>query len=668
MEEEPRREVRRIDHERQGQTSGRQQRVEGIIQDLQVRASEFSIKIEDEFPLGGRLRHFLSFWRKLTRDPEILHIVMGVSIPFTELPQQARPPRPYPTDENTHRTLKTFVEDLVKNQVIVPVDRRPDQFVSPFFLVTNNDGSLRGILNVKTLNEDFLRTKKFKMETLMKVLPLIRRGDWFGSWDVRKGYYNVAVHPEFQKFFCFDFDGQRYMFKALVMGISVAPYLFSRLMATIVKFARAAGMDVSFYLDDTLLRAASYSLAWRDLRVFGQLLELAGFLLHRDKSVYEPTQVITYLGFILDSRDMSIRLPTAKEEKIRTALRQALHDAENNVPWEIRRAAQLIGWLLAALPACKYGQGHFRSLENAKKWALVEASYDYDAEQVSWSPAQCKDLRWWLERPSPIARCFETQPFSAEFTTDASLEGWGVVFGEQYYYGAWEQQEEPIDELELMTILIALQLLPILHQNANLRVFCDNTVAIAYVNHMGGNVRRLNSIARQIWDLLEEKNAFLTAVYVPSAKNIADQYTRGVVNNKRFFDLEVQLNPVVFRDYVLGKGPFSPEIDWFASADNTQLPRFCAWQEGIDGAEMIDAFAHAWSNDVGYMFPPFGLIPKVLQKVSNEEARVVLIHPDWPGALWRPLLNSKFRTGNVDSWKKKSKNLNDPFLSFWLQG
>jgi hypothetical protein len=44
--------------------------------------------------------------------------------------------------------------------------------------------------------------------------------------------------------------------------------------------------------------------------------------------VYEPTQVITYLGFILDSRNMTISLPAAKDAKIRTALQQALQDAE----------------------------------------------------------------------------------------------------------------------------------------------------------------------------------------------------------------------------------------------------------------------------------------------------------------------------------------------------
>jgi hypothetical protein len=188
-------------------------------------------------------------------------------------------------------------------------------------------------------------------------------------------------------------------------------------MATIIRFARTAGIDVSFYLDDTLLRATAYDIAQRDLRVLGQLFQLAGFLLHKAKSVSEPTQVIKYLGFLIDSRNMSISLPTEKSQKIRESIAQALPDTDSRTPWTIRKAAQLIGWLLAALPAVRYGGGHFRSLENAKKWALMGAANDYDAEQVIWSNKQQQDLRWWYNLPLPWSRCFRSIPFTDEFTS-----------------------------------------------------------------------------------------------------------------------------------------------------------------------------------------------------------------------------------------------------------
>ncbi len=161
---------------------------------------------------------------------------------------------------------------------------------------------------------------------------------------------------------------------------------------------------------------------------------------------------------------------------------------------------------------------------------------------------------------------------------------------------------------------------------------------------MGGKIPRLNAIARRIWNLLESHNAYLTATYVASAANIADPFTRDFsARTRKFFDLEVQLNPEIFKSHVLRGGPFTPHIDWFASCHNTQLPRFCAWQEGVQGAEFRDAFQHCWSSCPGYMFPPFSLLPKVLQKIRDEKAKMVVVHPDWPGALWAPTLQRKYK-------------------------
>ncbi len=219
-----------------------------------------------------------------------------------------------------------------------------------------------------------------------------------------------------------------------------------------------------------------------------------------------------------------------------------------------------------------------------------------------------------------------------------------MVHAGNSYYGPWDNTRTSIDELKLATILVALEILPVLTSNANLHVFCDNTVAIAYVNHMGGKIPRLNILARRIWDLLEAQNATLTATYVASVDNIADLFTRDFsARTRRFFDLEVQLNPEIFANHVLREGPFTPKIDWFASCFNTQLPRFCAWQEGVEGAEFIDAFQQRWSTCPGYMFPPFSLLPKVLQKIRDEKAKMVVVHPDWPGALWAPTLQSEYR-------------------------
>jgi hypothetical protein len=153
------------------------------------------LKMSDQFPLGGRLRFFVDSWRKIAPSREVISTVLGAQIPFTTEPTQSRvPPQCKFSVEETSEVRK-IVKELLEMDAIVPVDPKPDQFVSQLFLVTNEDLSKRAILNVKKINEEFLLRLHFKMETLQSILPLIRRFDWFGSWDLRKGYFKVSVHP-----------------------------------------------------------------------------------------------------------------------------------------------------------------------------------------------------------------------------------------------------------------------------------------------------------------------------------------------------------------------------------------------------------------------------------------------------------------------------------------
>ncbi len=162
---------------------------------------------------------------------------------------------------------------------------------------------------------------------------------------------------------------------------------------------------------------------------------------------------------------------------------------------------------------------------------------------------------------------------------------------------------------------------------------------MAYVNNLGGRIKRLNRVAREIWRLLEEASAFMQAVYINTAENPADSLTRGVTSRRRMLDTEVQLNPEIART-LFRRGPFRPVIDWFASEENHLLPRFFVWHSsGSSSAEGVNAFMFPWGPTPGYIFPPFSLIPRILRKIRDEQAKILLIHPKWPGALWYPSIS-----------------------------
>jgi hypothetical protein len=225
-------------------------------------------------------------------------------------------------------------------------------------------------------------------------------------------------------------------------------------------------------------------------------------------------------------------------------------------------------------------------------------------------------------------------------TTDASLEGWAAVIGDAAFSGTWDEADgDDIALLELKAVLLGLQAFFKRPAPLTIHLSTDNMVTKAYVNHMGGRIWRYDALARRIWRFLEERDMFIVAFFVPSEENRADILTRlgHARRSDRVIASEFKLFPKWFNaacEYL----KVYPVIDWFASDDTTQLVRFCAWESSAN-ASLFDAFAHSWKNDVGYFFPPFSLIPRVLAKIKLDQAHGLLVVPHWEGAAWwRPVM------------------------------
>jgi hypothetical protein len=189
---------------------------------------------------------------------------------------------------------------------------------------------------------------------------------------------------------------------------------------------------------------------------------------------------------------------------------------------------------------------------------------------------------------------------------------------------------------------------------------------------MGGRIARYDAMARRIWRFLEHRDMFLVAFYVPSAENCADELTR--LGNSRRADRvlasEFQLIPRWF-DHACSYLGVQPTIDWFASDETALLPVFCAWETSAN-ATCFDAFAHSWKNDVGYFFPPFSLLSRVIAKIQADEAHGLIVVPHWEGAAWwRTLMqmaHDVFQIPEKDPYRYPTRPTLRPgkLLSLWL--
>ena len=562
-----------------------------------------------------------------------MEAVSGYRLEFEGSPPfQLCIPRPYRLQTHEIMAVDEELIRLIDKKVIEKTTFESGQFVSNIFTRPKKNGKYRMILDLSNLNI-YLKYNHFKMDTLETALTLISRNCFMSSIDLRDAYYHIPIAKEHRKYLKFIWKGQMYQFCVLPNGLSSGPRIFTKVLKPPFAKLRELGHNIMGYIDDTLLVAHSSAELVKSINTTSQLLTELGFSIHPEKSIFTPVQRIEFLGVIIDSNEMRVKLPQVKKEDIKLVCNQL----KDTLFPKIRLVATVIGKLVAALPAVQRGALYYRELEKEKTKALKRNCGHFD-RPMKLSEAAHAELDWWIDNVNCMYRDLDKGIPQLTLETDASGKGWGATDGNVAIGGRWNPQEaciakrNEINYLELLAVFLALKSFCKNAYGTHVRLKIDNTTAVAYVRHMGG-VKSLacNELAKEIWEWCFAKNIWLSAEHLPGVQNvIADEKSR------KFSDqTEWMLHPTIFSKICqeLGK----PDIDMFASRLNKQISRYISWKPD-PGAEKIDALMCDWSNWYGYAFPPFCLIGKCLQKIENEKAEVLMIIPKWPTQTWFSLL------------------------------
>ena len=226
---------------------------------------------------------------------------------------------------------------------------------------------------------------------------------------------------------------------------------------------------------------------------------------------------------------------------------------------------------------------------------------------------------------------FSPPPHSLVLTSDASQSGWGATLPPHRVSGTWSLEDSlvHINSLELKAVFLALKSLEGLVAGQSLLIRSDNTTVVSYINFQGGtHSPSLCLLAIELWEWCILRGIYLLAAHIPGKDNlVADFLSRG-----KFLPSEWTLNPLIFRQICQVIVP-QPEIDLFASTLNFQLPKYCARCRDPQ-AWRVDALSFPWSGLPLYAFPPFSILPTVLEKIAREGADVALVAPFWPQRPW----------------------------------
>ena len=522
-------------------------------------------------------------------------------------------------------TLQKEIEKLVEKGVIEECHHCEGEWISTVFLRSKKNGEFRMILNLSELNK-LVTYKHFKMDTLQAVISLMKPGCFMASVDIKDAYYSVPIAHEHRKFLRFLWQGKVYQYTCLPNGLACAPRKFTKLLKPVFSKLRLEGHTVAGYIDDTYLQGDTSAQCKAAVDRTVSHLEQLGFCIHKEKSMFEPSRSLTFLGFVLNSDTMTVTLTTEKAATIKSLCTEMLHKEFIT----IQKLAVLIGKLVASFPGVEFGQMHYRCLERGKQRALVSTKGDFSGHTVLTQDMR-EEIVWWHTNVEKSKKQALKGSPDIEISTDASKEGWGCAIGEVKTGGRFTVEESlmHINCLEILAVLYSLKACLNEANDVHILVKSDNTTTVTYLNNMGGSrAPDCDRLAKRIWEWAIDRNIWISATHIPGATNVSADKESRVFNDAT----EWQLNSEVFHSLEGKFGQFC--IDLFASRLNAQLECFVAWKPD-PLAQHVDAFSLNWGKfKLAYIFPPFSLLQRCLQKVTSDQAEAVIVAPHWPTQVW----------------------------------
>lgn len=408
-------------------------------------------------------------------------MISGQKLEFSKQPYQLYIPRDKSIinacwDSDQTHTCEIEIQNLLEKGAIVPCEHEKGEYISPIFTTPKKDGSSRMILNLKGLNQ-FIEYRHFKMESFSSIVNMVKPNCFMASIDLKDAYYSVPITAEHQKYLKFSWEGQLYKFVCFPNGLAAfCPRKFTKLLKPVNSHLRQLGHISVSHIDDSYLQGDDYDDCANNVLDTTRLLDSLGFIIHPDKSSFIPNQVITILGFKINSIVTRV-FPTAdKIKKIKASCLELLHSPSPS----IRQVASVLGLLISNFPAAQFGPLHFRYLDMDKTEALKQNQGNFD-RPMKLSKTLCADLHWWINSADSLFKPIALNQPDATLFTDASSQGWGGVLGEQKSGGHWTALEAShhINYLETLAVFFALKVFQTKLSGKHVCVRIDNMTAVA---------------------------------------------------------------------------------------------------------------------------------------------------------------------------------------------
>ncbi len=468
----------------------------------------------------GSMARAWKTWQTEGADPRVVEILKeGASVaPLGE--EEFKQIRTTDVQEELTKEVKKLVECGAVTEIPYSGQRK----TCPLFMITKRDQSWRVIHDLQAVNA-YQERRRFRLRGLQEIQETLPRGAQMITLDLKSGYYQVRVKESHRQRVTFEYDRRQYSWVALPFGLNTAPETFQAVTRQAAKLIRAKfSLGVTVYLDDLLLWGSYQDLLEARVALLDYLMDL-GMVVSVDKSVLIPSQQVTYLGVIIDSERMTMRLTADKQAEYRQLCARTLRDKHH-----LRRDLQrLAGKLLFA----RFAVGpralvRLRELQVAISSATGPRLKPKESieSQKQWDRVRT-DLKWWQEMWfRRVEYSFEPPQVMTRMETDASDAAFGAVLftpgGPLTYQGYFSEAQTPlhINIKELLAIVFALRHFEQQIRGRTVLLAGDNTTSLAWVARNSTHApARSRAEVRAIHDWMAARGVRLRTKHIPGRYN-----------------------------------------------------------------------------------------------------------------------------------------------------
>ncbi|CAG2207256.1 unnamed protein product [Mytilus edulis] len=501
----------------------------------------------------------------------------------------------------------------------------------------------------------WIMDKPFVLDTLKDVPRLVHSNAFLNSLDDKSGYDHVLLKEESRTYFGVEFGGWFLVYNTIPFGFKTSAYIYHTIGLAATGFCRKLGVPCLQYIDDRLIvEFLTVSCingkfkALKSLYIVCQVVIRLGYFIGLDKSVFEPCQVIGFLGMLIDSVKQAFVLPEKKKVAFALLREDMLTQQVVSLKTLQRFAGKCISFMLAVPAARLYTRevnlAISKAIKNSRPVALegrLKTEISHWAFLDKWEGF----VPWRKERHLQI-----------KLATDASLYKWGAVVEEQEVLGDFfvSGDDRPIHVKEAEAVEKTLVSLSGKIKDHRVDVLVDNQVVIASWEKGGSRSSDLNDVFKSIFHVCQTMNIDLHLLYIPSKCNPAD------IQSRILSFQDTMLSPQAWLLVQKRFGPHTVDLmalDSNAMVDDGGKPLRHFTPCSTPKSSGVNLFAQNVTDELNpYVFPPFCLISPVLSFLVEQKPKCcTFVFPALsPLPCWWPTLWSMIPCGIPRIWKPAS--------------